>query len=465
MRIRKKWLSLFALVAMAGALGVVPAQADHNASQHSPNAKLLARKRIKVDKDVFARGSDLAFQKNLIVAGTYEGTAFFKRLRRAPYIRQVGFHKCPGSQGDVSIWGNYVFVSIDSPASNNVESPTCNNTDNSLRQEGIRIIDISDLQRPKQVQFIPTYCGSHTNVLVPHGEKMYIYVNSYPLGLPTPTCNQAQRKFSIIEMPMNRPRQAKVIDFPGPVKDPSIGCHDTTVFPRRDIAVAACLQNTIILNIKNPAKPTVLSTIVNREIQFHHSSSFTWDGKYAIISDEYLGAAGGGGCAGDEDSKIGAMWFYNIEDPKNPRLDGSYSLPRVPDADSPEEGERFRCTTHLYNILPTKDRSRYVAVSSYYAGGISAVDFSEPSRPVELAYYVDSPGGVLPDSWSAYWYNNRVYSNDHSSRQGLRVFKLRAYTKGPLVGFGKRRVLNFGPRYNPQVQRPGDLYNASRRHR
>ncbi|MEA2498745.1 MAG: hypothetical protein QOH26_1150 [Actinomycetota bacterium] len=454
MRTSKRFIFLAIAGLLAGAVSL-PAQATHDEDDHSDNARMLVRKQIKIGEDTFAQGTDLAFQKDLIIAGSFQGTSFFKRLPKAPYIKQLGFHNCPSSQGDVSVWGHYVYVSVDSPSSNNFESVTCNNTDESLGKEGIRIIDISDLQQPRQVKFIETDCGSHTHVLLPHGDKMYMYINSYPLS-PTaqgPTCNEAShRKFSIIEFPKNDPTKAKVIATPA-VPQPSIGCHDTTVFPSRNIAVAACLENTNVLDISDPADPKVLSTIVNQDIQFHHSSSFTWDGKYIIISDEYGGAEGGGGCAADENSTVGAMWFYNITDPENPSLEGHYSLPRIPTADTPEEAVRLRCTTHLYNILPTKDKKRYVAVSSYYSGGMSAVDFSDPADPKELGYYVNTPEGENPDSWAAYWYNNRIYSNDFETAAGLRVFKIKG-------GFGKRKVLNFGPRMNPQVQIPGDLFNA-----
>ncbi|MEA2462205.1 MAG: hypothetical protein QOH90_2382 [Actinomycetota bacterium] len=447
-------LKRFSLVLLAACV-LVPLAPLHAESDHSENARMLAQVPIKVGKGVNAEGTDLAFQGKLIVAGSFQGTAFFKRVQGPPYIKQVGFHACPSSQGDVSILGHYVYVSVDAPSSNNGDSATCNNTDNSMGKEGIRIIDISDLDQPKQVKFVETDCGSHTHVLLPAGDKVYMYVNSYPLS-PTaqgPNCNEAShRKFSVIEFPKNDPTKAKVIGTPA-VVPPSIGCHDTTVFPAKDLAVAACLQNTNVLDISNPAEPKVLSTITNENIQFHHSSSFTWDGKYVIISDEYGGAEGGGGCAADKDSSVGAMWFYDITDPANPVLKGHYSLPRIPSADTPDEAGRLRCTTHLYNILPTKDPKRYVAVSAYYSGGISAVDFSDPAAPKELGYYVDLPKGTNPDTWSAYWYNNRIYSNDFDSFAGVRVFKMKG-------GFGKKAVLNFKDRLNPQVQLPASLYDA-----
>lgn len=426
---------------VAGVLGPVPATAGHDESLHSDNVKLVARKAIKIDEDILAEGSDLAFQGRLIVAGTYQGTAFFKLLRRGR-IKQVGFHHCPGSQGDVSVWGKYVFVSIDSPGTNNGTGPGCNNTDDSNGKEGLRIIDISDLKAPRQVKFVETPCGSHTHTLSPAGDTLYAYIESYPLGAPTATCSPAShRKVSIVKIPLSDPTKAEIsgeLDV-----SPSIGCHDLTTFPEKELAIAACISESQVWDISDPAQPVKLAVINNPAIQVHHSASFTWDGKYAILSDEH-GGAEGGGCSGQKDSKVGAMFFYDITDPAAPVLAGDYSLPRVPPADYQDEARTYRCTTHLYNILPMKDPARYVAASSYYEGGISVVDFSDPANEEEIGYYLDIPGSQLPDSWAAYWYNGFIFTNDHQSKHGIRVFKMK--------GLGRKQVHYFKGRFNPQVQ-------------
>jgi hypothetical protein len=176
---------------IAGLIGVVPAAADHNADDHSKNLRQLNRQPIRIDKDVFAQGSDLAFQRKLVVAGTYQGTAFYRILKRKPFLRQIGFHACPGSQGDVSVWGRFVFVSIDSATSNGRRSSVCNNTktnlsNNSVDKEGLRIVDISQPRHPRQVGFVETDCGSHTHTLVPDSGNLFVYIESYPLGAPNP---------------------------------------------------------------------------------------------------------------------------------------------------------------------------------------------------------------------------------------------------------------------------------------
>lgn len=443
---------------MGGGLGLVPAQAGHDDDIHSDKVKLLTRKPIKAG-DVNGLGSDLAFDGKKVYAGSYSGTALYKiRSKRKGYLKQVGFHECPSSQGDISFVGKFVFVSVDAPGSNSTESATCNNTkatgfieaEKSTGLEGIRVVDYSKPKNPKQVAFVSTKCGSHTHTLVPDGDTTYMYVEAYPVN-QTGNCNAAagHGAVDILSFPTNDPSKIKVegqLDItqtPLP-NDGPIGCHDLQAWPERDIVIAACITEAQVWDISDPAKPEILSRITNPDVQIWHSAAFTWDGKYAIISDEYGGAAGGGGCAGDPDSTIGAMWFYNIEDPAAPVEAGHYSLPRLPPTTEDEASRTVRCTTHLYNILPTKN-GKYIAVASYYMGGISVVDFTDPAAPVEIGHYLQQPGGINPDSWAGYWYNGRIYTNDLESQLGVTVFKMK--------GLGAKKIKYFRKGgLNPQTQ-------------
>lgn len=424
---------------------------------HSENFRKLGRTEIAKPDGTKAQGSDLAFRGRLMVAGSYDGTGFF-RIGRRGSIAQISFHDCPGSQGDVSILGDFVFVSIDTPSSNDGEAPGCNNTgtnlsESSLTKEGIRVVDISDVRDPRQVAFVETECGSHTHTLIPGDETSHIYVDSYPLTDSPDKCNKLvhpEGEFSVLEFPTADPTQARVASVPDvlpPQYVASIGCHDTGVLPEQNLAVAACLGAWAVLDISDPVNPKTLSVIENPLIELDHSGQLTWDGKYAVIGDEHAGAAGGGGCSPSQESPVGAMWFYDITDPTAPTLEGSYSLPRLPPVDSPEEVERFRCTTHNYEVLPMRDPSRYVAVSPYYAGGLSVVDFSDPSRPQELGFYLPQVEGVNPDMWAGYWYNGRIYTNEHASRLGVGAFQM--------DGLGNREVLPYDGTLNPQTQVPG----------
>jgi hypothetical protein len=46
----------------------------------------------------------------------------------------------------------------------------------------------------------------------------------------------------------------------------------------------------------------------------------------------------------------------------------------------------------------------------WYYGGTSVVDFTNPTQPQEVAFYDFTP--TSGQSWSSYWYNGRIYSND-----------------------------------------------------
>ena len=418
---------------------------------HSANFRKLGRSTIEIGDGELAQGSDLAFRGNLMIAGAYEGVGLF---RTGPVPRQLSFYDCPGSQGDVSVLGNTMFVSVDSRGSNSEQSPTCNNTPtnvspSSLDKEGVRIVDISDVTNPRQIGFVETECGSHTHTLIPGPTVSHIYVDSYPLGADAECteANHPEGEFSVIGFPNNRPQRARVSSVPDvlppSVTPDTVGCHDTGVLPAKDLAIASCLGAFAVLDISNRVHPRTLGVVQNPLIELDHSAQLTWDGKYAVIGDEHAGAAGGGGCSTDQTSPVGAMWFYNITDPSNPTLEGSYSLPRVPPVDSPEEAERFRCTTHNYSILPMRDRS-YVAVSPYYSGGLSVVDFTDPAAPQELGYYLPQVDGANPDMWSGYWYQGRIYTNEHASKLGVSTFEMDGLTFD--------EVRSVGPTMNPQTQ-------------
>jgi len=411
---------------------------------HSKNIEQIGRGPIKIPGGGMADGSDLAFQGDLIVAGSYSGTAFFKILKKAPYVEQIGFHMCPGGQGDVSVYKNLAFVSLDSPQSQDAVGCSEPSAKKSAGKEGVRILDISNPRKPVQVEFVETDCGSHTHVINPHGDTVYIYNQSYPLGVQTATCSVAShRKVSIIEVPVKAPTKAKVI---GTLDvSPEIGCHDVTIFPSGKLAAAACIGESQIWDVSDPAKPEIVSRIVNPSIQIHHGTGVTWDEKYLAIADEFAGSVTGE-CLGSQSSPVGALWFYDISDPTNPTLAGYFNVPRRGDPQTADEAGYIACTTHNFNILPMKHKGHYVAAVGYRASGLSIVDFSDPSAPVEAAYYQQLDEGTIPDVWSGYWYNGRIYTNDNGASRGISVYEME--------GTGAKDVRYFKTRLNPQVQVP-----------
>ena len=98
---------------------------------------------------------------------------------RKPKLRAA--FVCPGSQSDVTVYGNLLFVSAEA-VSGRIDCGLGGVQDevSKDRARGIRIIDISDIEHPRSITTVQTCRGSHTNTLVTDPkdpENVYIYVS------------------------------------------------------------------------------------------------------------------------------------------------------------------------------------------------------------------------------------------------------------------------------------------------
>ena len=427
--------------------GSTPTPAGSDADVHSPNMFLVAN---WDDDGTYRQGSDLAFWGSTAVLGNYDNPGGFRLvdISDPSQPRKLGQLVCPGTQADVSIWQNLVFVSVDSPRS----APECGAGGASAIQtttgggfEGIRIVSIADPANPQQIGFVDTDCGSHTHTLVPDtaNARVLIYVLSYPLGGQGTECNaETHRKISVVEVPLLNPAAARVISTPD--VSPAVGCHDVTVFMERKIAAAACITESQIWNLSDPANPRIVSHIANPAINIHHSSTFSWDGKTAVIGDELGGAEATPGCVGgDPHLPLGALWFYDVSNPAAPVLKASYSLP--------QQEISVLCTAHNFNTVPLKT-GKDVLVSAWYNGGTTVVDFTDPSNPTQLGYYIGKEPKVST-AWSSYWYNGFIYANNfdedlNSLTEQSRGFDVMA------IGHPDLKYASKLKRLNPQTMEP-----------
>jgi hypothetical protein len=444
---------MMAAVGVLLALAAAPASAQVT-SPHSDNMTLLANWTLTSAE---YQGSDMAFWGDRVVLGSYSGPGGFNLLDisnpAAP--RLTGVFDCDGTQADVSIWKKLVIVSVDSPRGataedgSEIEPTACGAQAASQTEieegsawEGLRIVSIADPRAPRQLAALATDCGSHTHTLVPdeaHG-RLIAYVQSYPLGAPSPSCNVAShRKVSVVEIPLADPAAAKVI---GAVDvSPNIGCHDVTVFLPRKLAGLGCISESQIWDISDPAKPKVIAHIPNPRNNIHHSTAFSWDGNVLVLGDELGGAEAAPSCNGTGNGGFGGLWFYDIKNPEAPVLKGNYTLPQTVDS--------TLCTAHLFNPIPLRSEKN-ILVSSWYEGGLTVVDFTDPSAPKQVGFYIPSdpayPGDENPKAnmWSAYWYNGHAYANNHAAR-GFDVFTL------DLPELAAEIPLE---RLNPQIQEP-----------
>ena len=112
--------------------------------------------------------TDMAFKDNILVAGSYHGFNIYE-LNSNGIPSLVSSVVCPGGQGDVSIVGDLLIMSVEENRSRIDCGLEGVNRDSSPdRFRGIRIFDISDLSKPKQVGVVQTCRGSHTHLSLIH---------------------------------------------------------------------------------------------------------------------------------------------------------------------------------------------------------------------------------------------------------------------------------------------------------
>jgi len=412
--------------------------------------------------------SDFAFQGTHLFQGNFYGVNFYD-ISNPAKISLVTSLVCPGGQGDVSVHGNLLFMSVEMPNGRldcgsqgfpplpppepghekdrrlPVASPD--------RFRGVRIFDISDIRNPKQVAAVQTCRGSHTHTLVedPNDkDNVYIYVSGtsfvrQPEELagcsgeaPDKDLNTSLFRIDVIKVPIADPSQAKVISSPRVFIDSRTGalnglnnggshdqgaekpadtnqCHDITVYSAIGLAAGACSGNGILLDIKDPVNPKRVDAVNDPNYSYWHSASFSNDGTKVVFTDEW-----GGGlqprCRPTDPIKWGADAIFNLKDDKL-SLASYYKMPAA-------QTETENCVAHNGSLVPIPGRD--IEVQAWYQGGISVVDFTDAAHPYEMAYFdrgpIDSKTVILGGDWSAYWYNGFIYGSEIA--RGLDVFKL-----------------------------------------
>ena len=409
-------LLVVGILALSASPALAQPHDDHGGGEGSDAAGSFTLRHMGFSpKPSTATQSDLAFRGNIAIAGSYDGFRIVD-ITNPTKPTEISRMICNGAQGDVSVYGNLVFRSIDSPQS----STACDSTNVTASTpgmfEGIQIFDITDLKNPQKVASVATDCGSHTHTVVPDPDngRVFLYVSSYPLGGAAigPNCQQPGGFISIVEVPVMNPAAATVSKYfldPGTELGNYLGfmfrsCHDISVFMDIDRAAAACLTEGQLWDISDPAHPEFLWRYDNpnirpENIDLFHSASFSWDGKLVAFGDE----SGGGGAARctNPDDDQGRIWFL---DTATGEFLANYKIPRAV-ADAP-------CTMHNFNFIPLRSGAK-VLVSAAYTGGTTVVDVDKliggaSEAESEIGYY-QAHGG---NTWSSYWYNGHIYAND-----------------------------------------------------
>jgi len=173
--------------------------------------------------------SDLSFRGNYVIQGNFNGVQIWDIANpKIPKLYKA--YVCPGSQSDVSVYRNFLFVSGEA-LNGRTDCGTQGVTDTVShdRLRGIRIFDGTDLANPVRITDIQTCRGSHTHTVVTSPtdtDNVYIYVSgSAPVRSPNelagcsvgqPDSNPATALFRIevIQVPLAHPEQAHIVSSP-----------------------------------------------------------------------------------------------------------------------------------------------------------------------------------------------------------------------------------------------------------
>lgn len=412
--------------------------------------------------------SDLAFLGNYVIQGNYSGMQIWdisnptKPTLRTAYI-------CPGSQSDVSVYNNLLFVSAEA-TSGRIDCGLQGVTDtvSAARARGIRIYDISDIAHPKSLTIVQTCRGSHTNTLIADPkdpDNVYIYVSGSAPVRPSdelPGCsggqaadnpNTALFRIEVIQVPLAHPEQAHIVSSPrifgglaqamhhGDSPTDSIAfdamlahagysramfaklfaggptqCHDITVYPAIGLAGGACGGYGLLLDIHDPAHPTRIGQVSDSNMAAWHSVTFNNDGTKILFSDEWGGGAQPR-CRATDKHEWGADAIYTL-------ANGTMTFQSYYKMSAPQTVTE-NCVAHNGSLIPVPGRD--VMVQGWYQGGISVFDWTDAVHPKEIAYFdrgpMDSTKLILAGYWSAYWYNGFIVGSEIA--RGLDLFRLK----------------------------------------
>jgi uncharacterized protein (DUF305 family) len=324
--------------------------------------------------------TDVAFRDDIMVAGSYHGFNIYE-LGDDGHPDLTASVVCPGGQGDVSIVDDLLIMSVEETRGR-VDCGLEGVTDeiSEARFRGLRIFDISDLTRPKQVGAVQTCRGSHTHSVVsgPDADGKLIVYNS---GISRvrdeeelPGCfdespgddRTALFRIDVIEIPVDNPKASRIIDSPTVFADPETGalaglwrggdhgedtqetsrtdeCHDITVFPSLNLAAGACSGNGILFDITDPRAPERIDAVSDSGFAYWHSATFNNDGSKVLFTDEW-----GGGtrprCRTYDPLTWGADAIYDIVDGKLV-FRSHFKMPAP-------QGETENCVAHNGSIIP-----------------------------------------------------------------------------------------------------------------
>src|SRR6185436_3077645 len=206
-------------------------------------------------------------------------------------------------------------------------------------------------------------------------------------------------RIEVIRVPLAAPQNARILNAPRIFADASgkisglwqggthgagtqetgrtDQCHDITAYPEIGLAAGACSGNGILLDISNPALPKRIDQVIDNNFAYWHSATFNNAGTAVIFTDEW-----GGGtsprCRDTDRMEWGADAIFSLSADRKLKFASYYKMP------APQTAIE-NCVAHNGGLIPVPGRD--IMAQAWYQGGVSIVDFTNPAKPVELAYF------------------------------------------------------------------------------
>jgi hypothetical protein len=437
--------------------------------------------------------SDLAFGLNgrLALQGNFHGLIFYN-IEDPSRVSLQTIVPCPGGQGDTSIYGHLAFMSVEgygridcgaqpspnagggrggAPAPGAATPPVAGAAGQTPpagggaggratppadpdKMFGVRIFDIADPRKPRQVAAVQTCRGSHTHSIVTDPsdyDNIYIYVSG-TAGIRSadekagcvndPAApNTSSFGIDVIKVPLAHPEQSAVVNHAyifadantgqlaslhgrrqgtgEPSPNPTAGCHDVTSYPWARLLGGACSGNGLLLDTRDVTHPRRLDDVADAAFSFWHSATFNNDATKLLFSDEW-----GGGtqpmCQSNQPPMWGGDAVFDIQgtgDGRHLHFGGYYKMPAWQTATE-------NCVAHNGSLVPVPGRD--IMSQAFYQGGATVFDFTDSARIQEIAYFdrgpIDADRLVTGGYWSVYYYNGYLYGSEIA--RGLDVFQL-----------------------------------------
>ncbi len=227
-------------------------------------------------------------------------------------------------------------------------------------------------------------------------------------GAPTAADSAALREYLAAVVADQVERMAAQPSY-GPTQ-----CHDITVYPALGLAGGACEGYGFLIDISDPVNPRRIDAVSDENFAYWHSATFNNDGSKVLFTDEW-GGGGMAACRETDPKEWGANAIFTIEN-RRMRFRSYYKLPAA-------QPDNEVCVAHNGSLIPIPGRD--VKVQSWYSGGISVFDWTDPDHPVEIAYHdrgAASQSRRMSGPWSSYWYNGYIVSSEIT--RGLDILEL-----------------------------------------